>query len=99
MAKIELPVYDPDPDDLLSQLGEQGKVIRQQRLLEHDTLQARQALEELELQGKIARFPVGDHILVRDLRDDADRGEGWPHEDLVEDVESAADILVSQISR
>lgn len=98
MAKIELPVYDPDPDDLLSQLGEQGKVIRQQRLLKHDTLQARQALEELELQGKIARFPVGDHILIRDLRDD-DRGEGWPHEDIVEDVESAADILVSQISR
>jgi len=97
MAKIELPVYDPDPDDLLSQLGEEGAVIRQERLLEHDTLQPRQALEELELEGKIARFPIGDHILVRDLRDDTDRGEGWPHEDLVQDVESAADILISQI--
>jgi len=97
MAEIALPIYDPDPDDLLSQLGEEGKVIRQERLLENDTLQARQALEELELDDKIARFPVGDHILVRDLRDDPDRDKGWPHDDLVEDVESAADILISQI--
>lgn len=84
MAKVEIPPefnYDPDADEIRARLSEQGQVVRREDLLEHDSLQARRTLEEMELAGEVARFPVGEHILIRDLRDDPDREKPWPHED------------------
>jgi len=91
MSRVVIPAelnYDPDADEIRARLSKSGEVVRRDDLLEHDSLQARRTLEEMELAGEVARFPVGEHILIRDLRDDPDREKPWPHEDHADSVET-----------
>jgi|GEM_PF-5047246 len=83
MAKL---VSWPNPDELLSRLDERGPVIRYADLVEEDTLTARRSLDKLVLAGDVARFPVGEHLMVRDLRGDPDRSKPWPHDTPAESV-------------
>jgi hypothetical protein len=81
MAKIEIPFIDRPPetdidakaetlaDVLLSRLDD-GGVVRYEELVEHDTLQVRQTLDRLEINGAVERFAVGEHIMVKLLVDD-----------------------------
>lgn len=95
MARYTIPL-SPDTDDLLAQFDQAGKnSMRFEDLVSTDSLQARRALDELVLEGKVARFPVGNYIMVRDLREDPTREKGWPHADHAEDVtvtEDATDV-------
>lgn len=83
MPRYTIPL--PTTDTLLARFDAAEKtVMRYEDLVEDDSMRARQALDELVLDGTVARFPVGDHIMVRDLREDPTREKGWPHADHVE---------------
>lgn len=88
MPLVEIPQpWNPSKDELLTRLDEKGRVVRYENLVEEDSLPARRTLDELVLEGTIARFPVGEYILIRDLRDGPERVKGWPHEDHINDVD------------
>lgn len=92
MTLVEIPAevvngYDPSKEELLDILTELNGVARFSALVKDDSLAVRQTLDELVLDGEVARFPMGDHILIRDLREDPEREKGWPNEDDVEAVD------------
>lgn len=62
---------DPPADVLLDRLEDDG-VMRYEELVEQDTLQVRQTLDRLEIDGVIERFAVGEKIMVKLLVDDVD---------------------------
>lgn len=63
------PTYDPPADELLRRLEDKG-VMRYERLVEEDTLPARQTLDALAFEGAIERFAVGEKMMVKLLIDD-----------------------------
>lgn len=87
MAVIEIPVLegedvdvpevvvgdetDPPADVLLRRLEDEG-VMRYEELVERDTLQVRQTLDRLEMDGAIERFAVGEKMMVKLLVDDVE---------------------------
>jgi hypothetical protein len=80
MAVVNVPMLADYETKLKKRLEKRGPVVRYENLVDEDSLEARKALDELVIDGAAARAPVGDQIVVRDLRGDPDREKGWPYE-------------------
>jgi hypothetical protein len=58
---VKITTTTPPADILRDSKG----IMRQSELLEELNHDPRQELDELAIEGKVKRFPVGDHIMLR----------------------------------